>query len=110
MLKINAAESLWKDTIINLSEHNQLEIEMCDDDIADQEAIEQIFLGALDTAAEKIGEALANGEEEVEYNISERLTLIGSIREVDGVRNMSLTIIPGSELKKRIKDDAGLTD
>lgn len=104
-------EKFWGAVISRLADHNQLEFEMCDDDVADQEAIQQIVLAAADEVVARIAEKLADGEEEVEFNLDERITFIGSSREnTDGVMNRSLSCIPGSEAKKRIKDDAGLTD
>lgn len=109
-LVINGEELMGK-SITHLNDNNQLEFEMCDDDLGDAEVMATIVTGILDTVSDAIGAALATGEEEVEVNLFERLTIIGSVREnEDGVKNMSLSIVPGSEMKKRIKNDAGLTD
>lgn len=111
MAKLISDEKFWGGVIERLSKHNQLEFEMCDDDIADQEAIEQIVIGALDHAAEVLAAKIASGEETAEINISERLTLVCSVRaNEDGAKNMSLSVVVGSEMKKKVKDDAGLTD
>lgn len=111
MSKLISDEQFWGGVITRLSDHNQLEFEMCDDDIADQEAIEQIVIGALDQAASVLAAKIAAGEETAEINISERITLVCSVRTAEeGDKNMSLSAIIGPELKKKVKDDAGLTD
>lgn len=109
MKNIQTNEAFYRGFIKYLRENKKIEIGLEEDDLDDQEAIQIIGTGLLEYMAVTLAENVSENED-VSIELPEYLTLTASYRDGEGGGNFGIGAVVGSEIKKRIKNDAALEE